>query len=104
MADEEDRTDTGKQTQEGVAATVASPMSSIPDTPDALTISVMPVMPVAGVADAANPRSTHIRLIAKATPAHRGRVEALTTLMATDMDTKRTVSEPLLNRRREPMR
>ena len=58
-----------------------------------LTISVTPAMPVAEVVDAPNPRSTHIRLIARAIPAHRGRVKALTTLVATDMDTNEIVSE-----------
>ena len=65
------------------AATVASPMSLIPEPSDVL---VMLVMPAIGVVDAATPRSAHMRLIAKATPAHKGRVEALTTLVAMDMD------------------
>ena len=67
-----------------------SPMSLTPEPSDVL---VMLVMPAIGVVDAATPRSAHMRLIAKATPAHQGRVEALTTLVATDMDMNGILSE-----------
>ena len=68
------------------AATVASPISPMSLIPEPSDVLVMLVMPAIGVVDAATPRSAHMRLIAKATPAHKGRVEALTTLVAMDMD------------------
>lgn len=71
-------------------ASLMSLMSLMTDIPDWLTISVTPVP---GVVEAPKPRSAHIRAIAKAIPTHRGRVEALKTLGATDMDTGEIVSE-----------
>lgn len=73
-----------------VASTVASLIPSIPAMPDWL---IVPVIPVAGAVDAPNPRSAHSRLTAKAIPAHSGRDEALATLVATDTNAGRTVSE-----------
>ena len=68
-------------------------MSLIPEPPDVLVMLVVLVMPAIGVVDAATPRSAHMRLIAKATPAHKGRVEALMTLVATDTNISGILSE-----------